>query len=172
MIISRNRERRKHELQKMTNEELNRCKYPNLISEIIESGYSTSTLADFMGLGPRKNGRVWPDYDPEVWDKINGKEEMRFSHALGLCKYYGVDFGYMFSSELAVVCGKPIAYWRWLEENKKKEEELKKIKEKRAIEYKLYSRPELYELMKAAMTLTNAQIQHVCDSLKCRTGAT
>lgn len=151
--------------KKMTNEELNQCKYPNLIAEIIESGYSTITLADFMGLGPKKNGRYRRENDPEVWDKINGKEEMLASHAAGLCKYYNADFDYLFSNKLHVVSGKPVAYWKWYEENRKKEAEFKRAEEIRTIEYELHSRPELLVFMKTAVTLNADQIQLATNML-------
>ena len=37
--------------KKMSNEELQKCPYPNLIAELIESGYSICTLGTHMGLG-------------------------------------------------------------------------------------------------------------------------
>lgn len=151
--------------KRLTNEELKKCKYPNLIAEIIESGYSTSTLADFMGLGSRKNGKYRPEGDPEVWDKINGKEEICASHAAGLSKYYNADFEYLFSSELDIMHGKPVAYWKWYDENRKKEEELKKLGEMRVIEYELHTRPDLLEFMKLAMTLSEEQLQFVTKTI-------
>ena len=36
--------------ERLTNEELSYCKYPNLIAEIIESGYGMHNIAEFMGL--------------------------------------------------------------------------------------------------------------------------
>ena len=89
--------------QRLTNKELSRCKYPNLIAEIIESGYSTSTLADFMGIGAKKYGTYRQEGDPEVWDKINGKAEMPANQAFGLAKYYNVTLEYMFSHELEII---------------------------------------------------------------------
>ena len=73
--------------KRLSNEELSSYKYPNLVAEIIESGYTASTLADFMGIGAKKDGRYRKEDDPEVWGRINGTIEMRASHMIGLCKY-------------------------------------------------------------------------------------
>ncbi|MGN0348591.1 MAG: hypothetical protein ACI4DR_03550 [Roseburia sp.] len=145
--------------ERLTNEELNKCRYPNLIAEILESGYSTSTLADFMGLGAKKNGKYRPEGDLEVWDKINGKEDICTSHVEGLCKYYGLDNDYLFSDKLYVVSGKSLAYWRWYDKHRKEEEELKKAEEIRAIEHELHIRHDFFEFAKLAMTLSEDQLQ-------------
>lgn len=140
--------------QKLTNEELNKCKYPNLIAEIIESGYSTCTLGDFMGLG-----RYIKEGDPVVWDKINGKVEMPASQACALAKYYNVTIEYLFSEKLWVVDGKPVAYWSWLKTNQQQEKELQRMNDFRRIECELHNRPELLEFMKKAITWSDEQIE-------------
>lgn len=111
--------------KRLSNEELNRCKYPNLAAEVIESGYSASTLADFMGIGAKKDGRYRKDDDPEVWGMINGTIEMHVSNMIGLCKYFGADATYLFSDTLQIVNDKPTAYWKWYRENQRQERELK-----------------------------------------------
>ena len=108
---------------RMTNDELSRCKYPNLMAEIIESGYSTSTIADFMGIGAKKNGRYREQEDPEVWGMINGLEELCYSHMKGLCFHYHASFDYLFSDTLQIIEGKPAAYWKWYDENQKQQKE-------------------------------------------------
>lgn len=145
--------------KKLSNEELNKCKFPNLIAEIIESGYSTSTLADFMGLGAKKNGKYRKEDDPEVWNKINGQKEMLASHIVGLAKYYGVKIEYLSSYELTIQSGKPLAYWRWYENNQKKKKELERLKTIGEIEYTLYSEPYLLEFMKCVIGLKLKQEQ-------------
>lgn len=37
--------------KRLSNEELSKYPYPNLIAEIIESGYGLHTISDFMGHG-------------------------------------------------------------------------------------------------------------------------
>lgn len=144
---------------RMSNEELSKCEFPNLIAEIIESGYSTRTLADFMGIGAKKNGRYREEGDPEVWNEINGIVEIPVSHAVGLARYYGVDMGYLFSDNLAIISDKPQAYWRWYDKNRRQEAEFQKREEIKAIEYELHSRPELLEFMKLARTRSAEQVQ-------------
>ena len=114
--------------KRLSNEELSSYKYPNLVAEIIESGYTTSTLADFMGIGAKKDGRYRKEDDPEVWGRINGTIEMRASHMIGLCKYYGTDVSYLFSDTLQIINGKPAAYWKWYKENLRQERELNGLK--------------------------------------------
>lgn len=110
--------------KRLLNEELSSYKYPNLVAEIIESGYTASTLADFMGIGAKKDGRYRKEDDPEVWGRINGTIEMCASHMIGLCKYYGADVLYLFSDTLQIINGKPAAYWKWYKENQRQEREL------------------------------------------------
>ena len=112
---------------RLSNEELSKYKYPNLVAEIIESGYTASTLADFMGIGAKKDGRYRKDDDPEVWGMINGTIEMRASNIFRLCKYYGADVNYLFSDTLQIINGKPAAYWKWYKENQRQEREFERL---------------------------------------------
>lgn len=102
--------------------ELSRCKYPNLIAEIIESGYSICTIAEHMGLG-----RYREENDPEVWGVLNGTIEMRASNMYGLMHLYNVEYEYLFSETLQIVDGKPAAYWHWYDENKRKKQEFERL---------------------------------------------
>ena len=121
--------------KRLSNEELSMCKYPNLVAEIIESGYSASTLGDFMGIGAKKDGRYRKEDDLEVRGLINGTIEMSASNMMGLCRYYGADADYLFSDTLQIISGKPLAYWRWYEVNQKQEREHKQMQ---AL-YKIYN---------------------------------
>ncbi len=104
--------------KRLTNEELSRCKYPNLIAEIMESSYSICTIAEHMELGRRKED------DPEVWGMLNGTIELRASNMYGLMCLYNAEFEYLFSETLQVIDGKPRAYWKWYRENQKRQREL------------------------------------------------
>ena len=64
--------------KKISNQQLSEFKYPNLIAELIESGYSICTCSDHMGLGRRQEN------DQEIWDKLKGKRKMSLSEAKGL----------------------------------------------------------------------------------------
>ena len=69
-------------------------------------------------------GKYRKEDDPEVWGMLNGTIEMRASHMIGLCKYYGTDVSYLFSDTLQIINGKPAAYWKWYKENLRQEREL------------------------------------------------
>ena len=104
--------------KRVSNEMLSRCKYPNLMAEIVESTYSICTIAEHMGLGRRKED------DPEVWGMLNGTIEMRASNMYGLMHLYNAEYEYLFSETLQIVDGKPAAYWHWYERNQKQQREL------------------------------------------------
>lgn len=107
--------------KRVSNEELSKCKYPNLIAEILECTYSICTIAEFMGLGRRKED------DPEVWGMLNGTIELRASNMYGLMRLYNAEYEYLFSETLQVIDGKPLAYWHWYERNQKQQRELEEL---------------------------------------------
>lgn len=51
--------------EKLSNDELRKYPYPNLMAEIIESGYSICTIAEHMALPGRRQ-----EDDAEVWGEI------------------------------------------------------------------------------------------------------
>lgn len=105
--------------KRLSNEELSRCKYPNLIAEITESTYSICTIAEHMELGKYRK-----EDDLEVWGMLNGTIEMRASNIYGLLRLYNAEYEYLFSETLHVVDGKSLAYWHWYERNQKQQREL------------------------------------------------
>lgn len=129
--------------KRFSNEELKKYPYPNLIAEWRESGYSMCTLGDYMGLGQYRQ-----EDDPEIWEKLKGVKDISASETLGLARLFNVDLKYLFSSELKLSTGMPVAYWRWYDSNKRKEEELKRDNDIWAIERELRKRPELLEDVK------------------------
>lgn len=102
--------------------ELSRYKYPNLLAEIIESGYSICTIAEHMGLG-----RYRKEDDPEVWGRLRGSIEMSGTNMCGLLQLYNVEQEYLFNDTLSIRGGVPEAYWRWYDENKRKEQEFERL---------------------------------------------
>lgn len=91
-------------------------KFPNLLAEIKESGYSISTIRDHMGMG--RYGDI-----QEVWDKITGKADMFPEEIAGLAGLFGVDIKYLITPELVVIEEKSMAYWRHYELNRRLEEQ-------------------------------------------------
>lgn len=108
--------------KRLSNEELSRYKYPNLMAEITESTYSICTIAEHMKLGRRKGD------DPEVWGMLNGTIELRASNMYGLMRLYNAEYEYLFSETLQVIDGKPSAYWHWYERNQEQQRELERMR--------------------------------------------
>ncbi len=134
--------------KKLTNEQLQKLKYPNLIAELIESGYSICTCADHMRL---PDGRHRGQDDKEVWDKLYGKEELLASEAIGLAGLFGVDMKYLFASDLKTTCGETFAFIRWYDWNKKKEKEYEEYVKRQEIERELCKKPYLLDFMMKAV---------------------
>lgn len=83
---------------RLSNEELQAFQYPNLMAELIESGYSICTCAEHMGLGRGVDDAV-------VWAKIKGEDDIFTSEALGLARLFGVTLEYLFDSKLSMIAG-------------------------------------------------------------------
>lgn len=139
---------------KKSNEELAKYRYPNLMAELINSGYSICTLADHMGLGGHRK-----EDDSEVWAKLKGDCEILCSEALGLTRLFGVEMKYLFSYDLEVLCDTPMAYFRWNDENKRKEREYWEYQERKKIICELSEKPYLLDFMKQACTWNKDEIQ-------------
>ena len=93
--------------KRLTNEELNKYRFPNLIAEIIESQYSHSEIAQYMG----------HDITTDTWEliqaKLKGEDEFLASEICGVLNLFQGGFEYLFASELYVYNSKPLAYWLW-----------------------------------------------------------
>lgn len=132
--------------EKLSNEELQKFCYPNLIAELIESGYSICTCGEHMGLKGRRQ-----EDDPEVWGKLSGAIDIVSSEAFGLSRLFGVELKYLFSDKLAIVDGMPIAHFHWYEWNQKMEREYNERRAREEIERELREKPYLLDFMKAAV---------------------
>ena len=141
-------------------EELREYPYPNLMAELINSGYSICTLAEHMGLGELRR-----EDDPEVWAKMKGDCEISCSEALGLAGLFGVKAEYLFNYDLKVFCDEPMAYWRWHDENKRKEREHQEYQAREEIIRKLREKPYLLDFMKQACTWNKEEVQWVTKVL-------
>ena len=97
--------------------QLGKFKYPNLVAEFMETGYSICALSECMGLGRREEN------DPLVKAKLFGDEAILSSEALGLSNLFGCDMEYLFDSELQMFGDYPIAYIRHFESNQREERE-------------------------------------------------
>lgn len=142
--------------KKLTNDELRRYPYPNLIAELTESGYSICTLSEWLGFG-----RYRKENDIDVWKKLKGEQEITAEEALSLTKLFGVDITYLFSHELRTISGKSAAFWRWYESNQKKEEEMRQFKAKEYIIRKMKEKPYLLEVFEALAEMSQQELNKV-----------
>lgn len=132
--------------EKLSNEVLQKFRYPNLIAELIESGYSICTCAEHMELEGRRQ-----ENDSETWGKLKGTLNMTATEALGLSGLFGVGIEYLFSKELKVFNGISAAHIRWYEWNQEKERENNERIQREEIEQELRKKPYLLDFMKIAV---------------------
>lgn len=146
--------------QRLSNEELRKFKYPNLIAELIESGYSICTCADHMGLGRREEN------DPEIWDKLRGEKELYTSEAFGLSQLFGVNFDYLFSDQLKTISGMTYAFCRWSDYNAKRDKEYQEYLTRQEIERELRKKPYLLDFIREATHWTEKEVKEAIAKLK------
>lgn len=141
-------------MRRLTIEELQNYPYPNLMAEIMESGYSICTIGEHMGLG-----RYCENDDPEVWGRLRGEKEMAYNEMVGLMGLYGASADYLFADRLKIVSGKPYSYWRWLEHNQRKELELMEYRQLQKIERVLRENPFLLTLVSEIITMNKKELE-------------
>ena len=137
--------------KKLSIAELNKFPYPNLIAEIIESGYGMHTISDFMG-----HGNTY-DTKEMIGKKLNGEEDIFASEANGLAKLFGVKMDYLFSNALSVVNEKSEAYWRWYYENERKQAEVERGKDIMLVYNAVRENPDLLSFIKKCVLMTEQQ---------------
>lgn len=147
--------------KKLSNDELQKFRYPNLIAELIESGYSICTCADHMGLEGRRQ-----EDDSEVWGKLKGTIDLDALEAFGLARLFGVKLEYLFSDKLELFSGMPAAHLRWYEWNRQKEREDKERIKREEIERELRKKPYLLDFMKEAVQWNKDELQQALSLLK------
>ena len=147
---------------RLPNEKLQQYPYPNLIAEWWESGYSICTLGDHMGLGCYRE-----ENDSEIWAKLRGEEAITASEALGLSRLFGVEAGYLFNKELTVFSEKPIAYWRWFDTNRRREEEMRQFKEREDIMSEMKKKPYLFKAFKVIARMSEPEMGKLLAAWKC-----
>lgn len=147
--------RRKYDVATLT-----QYRYPNLVAEFMETGYSICTLSEHMGHGRRQEN------DPEINSKLFGSEDIFASEAFGLARLFGCKVEYLFSNELEMFGDMPIAYIRHYDSNKRQERELEVFRTSEEIRRTLAEKPYLLEFMKEALTWTSEQVQQVTEMLQ------
>lgn len=140
--------------ESLSNEELQKYPYPNLIAELIESGYSICTLGTHMDLGEHCE-----EDEPEVWARLSGKQEITTDEAFSLCGLFGVNLDYLFSHDLRVLNGEPLARIRWYESNQRRKRDAEISELWYQIRREMKEKPYLYEFMKEVISCNAEQIQ-------------
>ena len=139
---------------------LKHYKYPNLIAEIFETGYSMCTLVDHMGLARS------PQNEKLVTEKLNGRLEIQASEAFGLAKLFGCSLDYLFEKKLSMIGDVPEAYIRHYDYNKRQEENLKLFKLSEELRKTLKEKPYIAEFLKSAMSYSKEQIELATKTLQ------
>ncbi|MEZ3488434.1 MAG: hypothetical protein K1W22_18110 [Lachnospiraceae bacterium] len=140
-------------------EKLSRYRYPNLVAEFMESGYSICTLSEHMGLGARQED------DKLINAKIFGNEEISFNEAIGLAQLFSCKISYLFADELEIFGGRPVAYIRHYESNKQQERDMELYRLSEEIRRALKERPDLADFLKLTLSCTEQQIQYAAEKL-------
>ncbi len=149
--------------KKLSNEQLRELKYPNLIAELIESGYSICTCADHMGLA---DGRYRKQDDKEVWGKLYGEEELLASEAIGLAGLFGVQLKYLFANSLATLGSESFAYVRWYESNQRREREHQEYLKREEIDMGMRNRPYLLDFMREVVKWSEEELNMAIQILQ------
>ena len=77
---------------------IEKSKYPNLLAEIKESGYSICTVSTHMGHNPHVS-----EDDPDTWNKLLGREDILVEECVGLVHLFNVSYEYLFAPHLEKV---------------------------------------------------------------------
>lgn len=99
-------------------EDIERSKYPNLLAEIKESGYSISTISECMG-----HSRHVQEDDPDTWNKLLGRDELPLEECVGLAHLFNVSYEYLVAHELTKAGEVSIAHLRWYKDIQKRKAE-------------------------------------------------
>lgn len=97
---------------------IEKSKYPNLLAEIKESGYSICTVSDHMGCNPHVS-----EDDPGTWNKLLGRQGITLEESIGLVRLFNVSYEYLFAPHLEKVGAVPIAHFRWYKQIQRKKAE-------------------------------------------------
>ena len=139
---------------------LSKYKYPNLVAEFMETGYSICTLSEHMG-----NGRCKED-DAVINAKIFGDEKITAQEASGLAQLFGCKLEYLFSTEIEMIVDVPAAYIRHLDSNRRQEREMKLFRISEEIRRTLKQKPYFCEFMEQALTWNEEQVQQAIKMLQ------
>lgn len=134
-------------------EDMKECRYPNLVAEFVESHCSLCTISEYMGHGRCSEDKKF------IWEKLMGDIELMLDEANGLMQLFGAKADYLFDEELKMYGGKPIAYYRYYEANRRLEEGMRIHQIAEDIRHGLKEKPYLAEFMKSILSWTEEQVK-------------
>lgn len=140
--------------KKLSIEELNRFKYPNLVAEVIESGYSMCTLSERMGYGRCKEN------DSMIKGKIFGEIDISATEGFCLAELFGCKFEYLFSEKLSVCDGKSYAFYRHYEINRRIEKDLEIFRLAEKLKKRMREDYEFFLFMQVAIDIDIKDIEY------------
>lgn len=143
--------------RKYSMDDLKKCKYPNLIAEFMESGYSISTLSNHMGNGPAEED------DPLMNAKLFGEEDFCLHEAEGLTNLFSCKIDYLFSNKLEEKDGRPLAYYRHLRMNLLQEMNIEQTKILDEIRTKLRQKPTWIYIVRDMLKLPEESLTQICE---------
>lgn len=142
----------------LTVEELKAFRYPNLMSEVVETGYSLCTLSEHMGLGRCEEN------DSLILGKLAGKDMLNIDEVTGLCRLFDCDPEYLFSNELSLCCDfRSYAQVRHYEESEKKRKDFEVYNEIQWIGQELKKKPQLIQIIKKLLSVSEEQWNFVSE---------
>ena len=118
---------------------LNTYKYPNLVAEYVNTGYSYCTIGEWLGFGHHCK-----EDDPRITGMVFDRYPITATQAFSLSKLFKCRMEYLFADTLMVEGGKPMAYWRHYATNKRLKHDLnltkldQKISNRMRDDYKFY----------------------------------
>lgn len=83
-------------INNLKNDDLQKFRYPNLIAEFLEAGYSLCTLSEWMGYGRCEEN------DFTIKNKLYGYIDITIEEASKLGKLFMCDLDYLFHEKLKV----------------------------------------------------------------------
>ena len=140
--------------KKLSIEELNRFKYPNLVAEVIESGYSMCTLSEQMGYGRCEEN------DPIIRGKIFGEIGISAIEGFCLAELFRCKLEYLFSEKLSVCDGKSCAFYRHYEMNRRIEKDIEMFRLAEKLKKRMREDNEFFLFMQVAIDLDIKDIEY------------
>lgn len=138
-------------------EKLSYYKYPNLVAEVVETGYSICAISEHMGLGRCKEN------DSIICEKIFGKKKIMLNEAFGLCRLFNCEAGYLFAEELQTIEDKSLAYYRHYERNKRIMENAERRDFCEAMREFLDNNPDLFLTIKEIIKFDRIYIEKISN---------